>query len=316
MKKQSIVVLVISSLLLFSCSSLFESTETRLPDSISESDEYITFDEKLINVSEFELSYSSRNVYIPFGDGFYIHERVGDHARPKLPKYNLKEKTFTYDNGYYVNGSTDFDIWFDVKNGMLEIRHYYSDFSMRKEYIFDESENDSKIAIGNSSIYYDLSKILPEYVRIEDSEYGGTNYYLSVPINFVDDILDIASSNDAFFEFGQDRILIDRNVKYLIKRYSQLAENYETYYKNYVSNFRAKIENVIPDLTDYEFQMICEEKIYRGMRESVLYASWGYPRRTNSSSGIWGNSKQLVYGSSPYSSYVYVENGYVTSWQI
>ena len=48
-----------------------------------------------------------------------------------------------------------------------------------------------------------------------------------------------------------------------------------------------------------------------GISECQMYASWGIPKRTNTSVGRWGRHEQHVYDGA----YVYVENGRVTSWQ-
>lgn len=49
-----------------------------------------------------------------------------------------------------------------------------------------------------------------------------------------------------------------------------------------------------------------------GISKCQLYASWGMPNDDNESVGRWGVHVQHVYGSG---TYVYTENGRVTSWQ-
>ena len=48
------------------------------------------------------------------------------------------------------------------------------------------------------------------------------------------------------------------------------------------------------------------------MSEAALLKSWGKPQDINTSVGNWGVHKQYCYENYKY---VYVENGYVTSWQ-
>ena len=48
-----------------------------------------------------------------------------------------------------------------------------------------------------------------------------------------------------------------------------------------------------------------------GSPERDVYTYFGPPTDTNTSVGPWGVHKQLVYGRV----YIYIENGYVTSWQ-
>lgn len=61
-----------------------------------------------------------------------------------------------------------------------------------------------------------------------------------------------------------------------------------------------------------ELDLIDSKSIQMGMREEALICSWGRPSDVNKSVGSWGEHKQYVYGGG---SYVYVENGRVTSWQ-
>jgi hypothetical protein len=57
---------------------------------------------------------------------------------------------------------------------------------------------------------------------------------------------------------------------------------------------------------------IADKKIKLGMSEQALLCSWGEPPGgVHSSVGSWGVRKQYVYAGT----YVYVENGKVTSWQ-
>lgn len=52
-------------------------------------------------------------------------------------------------------------------------------------------------------------------------------------------------------------------------------------------------------------------KIYIGMTQEMLLMSWGKPEDINKSVGSWGVHEQWVYGNT----YVYLENGIITSWQ-
>lgn len=65
--------------------------------------------------------------------------------------------------------------------------------------------------------------------------------------------------------------------------------------------------------TAEEWQLIDERKIRLGMRELVVHASWGQPRRTLTSRGTYGIVKQFVYGGLAKSQYVFIENGVVSS---
>ena len=62
----------------------------------------------------------------------------------------------------------------------------------------------------------------------------------------------------------------------------------------------------------FDDSLVRVEKIRIGISECQLYASWGLPRDQNQSVGRWGVHIQHVYS---YGTYVYTENGRVTSWQ-
>lgn len=71
-------------------------------------------------------------------------------------------------------------------------------------------------------------------------------------------------------------------------------------------------------LTPEEWQLASERKLRRGMSQCAMYVSWGNPDRENRSVGSWGTHIQHVYHAglryvSP--TYVYTQNGKVTSWQ-
>lgn len=59
--------------------------------------------------------------------------------------------------------------------------------------------------------------------------------------------------------------------------------------------------------------LINKQSIKLGVSECQLYASWGFPNDQNKSVGSWGVHIQHVYKRSE--TYVYTENGKVTSWQ-
>jgi len=57
---------------------------------------------------------------------------------------------------------------------------------------------------------------------------------------------------------------------------------------------------------------IKEGRIYIGMADRDVVASWGPPQKVNRTVGKWGIHEQWVY---PDNTYVYIENAKVTSWQ-
>jgi hypothetical protein len=73
-----------------------------------------------------------------------------------------------------------------------------------------------------------------------------------------------------------------------------------------------------PTWTDTQCEMVTARKIVLGMTTELARASWGQPTDINRSVGSWGVHEQWVYRpalSSGSSTYLYFENGILTSWQ-
>lgn len=58
-------------------------------------------------------------------------------------------------------------------------------------------------------------------------------------------------------------------------------------------------------------QKILDEKIWLGMTDKMARESWGNPKEINRSVGSWGIHEQWIYNNT----YLYFENGLLTSWQ-
>lgn len=70
--------------------------------------------------------------------------------------------------------------------------------------------------------------------------------------------------------------------------------------------------------SEQEWDLIRRRGIQKGMREQVVYVSWGQPWRINEQVDAFGTSKQLCYDVDSYGiarTFVYVSNGRVTGWQ-
>lgn len=71
--------------------------------------------------------------------------------------------------------------------------------------------------------------------------------------------------------------------------------------ENRIKSFPADIQNCIKN-----------KQVQIGMTEEQVILSWGRPKRINESVGRWGRHEQWVYSDS---TYIYFENGILTSWQ-
>ena len=77
---------------------------------------------------------------------------------------------------------------------------------------------------------------------------------------------------------------------------------------------RERKEKLVKKYGEYTAGVILRHKFYIGMSEDALIESLGRPNDINVSVGSWGTHKQYIYGGYD-GTYIYVENGKVTSYQ-
>ena len=97
-----------------------------------------------------------------------------------------------------------------------------------------------------------------------------------------------------------------------------LCQDYYTLSKQgqLTENSRKQFESVLIDngVSTNGITNIRKNKIFIGMSQCGLYASWGRPRDENTSVNKYSKRIQHIYGSRKKPNYVYTENGKVTSW--
>ena len=122
----------------------------------------------------------------------------------------------------------------------------------------------------------------------------------------------------------ENRILLLKNAPDKLKKLSE--DTFCDYYGNYLRNERLAGFGDSDDMKIFmvkeakrralkfnNVSLIKDQKIKLGITSCELYASWGEANSINRSVGSFGVHIQHVY--SEYGTYVYTENGYVTSWQ-
>lgn len=93
------------------------------------------------------------------------------------------------------------------------------------------------------------------------------------------------------------------------------------YYKHLKETLQKAKENVAKNSTDEMKGYIAKKQIVIGMNKDEVLMSWGSPEPwgdINKTVGSWGTHEQWVYRSfpdEPAYSYLYFENGILTSWQ-
>jgi len=101
----------------------------------------------------------------------------------------------------------------------------------------------------------------------------------------------------------------------------EICQSYGVYsrgaWSSHAESYKQEIERR-KLLSQDDWDTVAQRKIKRGMSQCAMYASWGRPDRENRSVGSWGTHIQHIFNSG-YTyikpTYVYTENGKVTSWQ-
>ena len=99
-----------------------------------------------------------------------------------------------------------------------------------------------------------------------------------------------------------------------------LCKNYHTLNKNdqFTTLSRSQFETTLKNkgLSKKDLDIAKQNEIYIGMSQCGLYVSWGNPSDEHTSVNKYTKRIQHVYGTNINNiSYVYTENGKVTSWQ-
>lgn len=138
------------------------------------------------------------------------------------------------------------------------------------------------------------------------------------------------SSILVFVEKGDSVKITDYNNGFwLVEKDSIIGYMFDMYFteNEYLINLKKKFEEknqrkikekelarkkrIISKYGNENGKKILDVKIWIGMTEEMLYESWGKPSEVNRTVTKYGEYKQCIY----YSTYVYIENGVVTSWQ-
>ncbi|MBC7758376.1 MAG: hypothetical protein H7069_05935 [Phormidesmis sp. FL-bin-119] len=73
-----------------------------------------------------------------------------------------------------------------------------------------------------------------------------------------------------------------------------------------------RLKRFVPKYGNSMGTLVAKKMIQLGMTKAMVTDSWGEPDDINRTVASWGVHEQWVYGSS---TYVYFENGKLTSWQ-
>lgn len=135
----------------------------------------------------------------------------------------------------------------------------------------------------------------------------------------------IESNQTAFFnlmkQIANDTDYIKEETKRIDKEFTVKKEKE----KNEAAKRKEKAEKkqqerkekLIKKYGEEVADIILQKKFYIGMSEEALIESLGKPDDINTSVGSWGVHKQYIYGGYGYThaTYIYVENGKITSYQ-
>lgn len=118
-----------------------------------------------------------------------------------------------------------------------------------------------------------------------------------------------------FYDEFDMTTVIKKRTKSIIVNFDDFDKyDVKNVYKGYANNINRKAFKLLQENPSWEKQQcitIASGKVNIGMTSDMVRKAWGSPRDINRTVGSWGVHEQWVYGGS----YLYFENGKLTSWQ-
>ena len=105
---------------------------------------------------------------------------------------------------------------------------------------------------------------------------------------------------------GTSGIVFTSDVETIIQERTRLTKE-----EILLKNRKEQIESLQKKYGKVNGDRIYNESIWIGMTKEMIVESWGSPNDINKTVGSWGVHEQWIYNST----YLYIENGILTSWQ-
>lgn len=236
---------------------------------------------------------------------------LGFAQNPKIKQLQNKVELYNNKIAEYNKSILAFKDSVIYFNAQMDSIKFYSDTISPKIFL-------SKIKIptklmSEPSVLSDEIVLLQKGQPLEISDYTQdyfkvrvNNNYGYVYVDMVDETEDLVYWKKAkmkeeeliiFNEAEKNRIIVQQEIEYRRKE----AERKKLERKN----------SLIKKYGQVNAQKIIDEKIWIGMTDKMALDSWGRPTDINRSVGSWGTHEQWIY----YETYLYFENGKLTSWQ-
>ncbi|KAF0236686.1 MAG: hypothetical protein FD181_2590 [Prolixibacteraceae bacterium] len=163
------------------------------------------------------------------------------------------------------------------------------------------------------SVLGNAIRMLREDESLEITDYTNDYYRVKAGGNYGFVLASLVKETDELYLLQKTKMSIEeqeanesfRQEQFLIQKKREEKEK-ETETK---SEIRKK--SLIEKFGKVSAQKILDEKIWLGMTDKMAKESWGNPKDINRSIGSWGAHEQWIY----YDTYLYFENGKLTSWQ-
>lgn len=219
--------------------------------------------------------------------------------------YGRRKKFRENDNNvhyasYYIGSSP-----YKISDGYYRIDKIDFDFTTKKMKlcIYMKDSLNNLFVVPTKASHYDSSK-----------EYACTFYdafYLKSDIVTLDSLENEKEKAAHALELAYKNFVIEtekREISSITKRY---GHKIATYYKRLSESDRNTFQKAAAKWGANTAKDIVEGFVRIGWNREKCRMSWGEPRDINTSIGVWGRHEQWCY----YSSYLYFENGILTSIQ-
>ena len=213
-----------------------------------------------------------------------------DFLKKRIAEFNEEISIFN-DSINILNNKIDSLRYISLSNSGIEI---YTIVTASTELIDNPSYKGRKIS--------SLSK--GDTIKVIDFE---KKYYKAISNNKLGYVLYLyVESNDKLKELKKIKQSKEREILEQERKKEQQLANEQ---KEQQDKFRKS--NLISQYGQNNGVRIYENKIWIGMTKEMAIDSWGEPDDINRTVGNWGVHEQWIYGNT----YVYFENGKLTSWQ-
>ncbi len=256
-----------------------------------------------------------KTYWIKSGSGIKFYATEKDALNKRNGYEAPIEKLFTIDDLFRINYSKAYRVKILENNQISFVEEFSLSYARNKEYLSEDKNELQELLKQSQSRIQELENRM----RILGVS-SGTRLWLRHPIEGMPGLTQITVKNIEAIKKSSEKLAIYLLVtsEHGEKKINLNADSTDDSSINYALNSKFYTEKTKKEFSGWgskAINFINKGGIYLGMSDTQVVASLGRATKINQSVGRWGTHEQWVYGDVPYRSYLYFENGKLTSWQ-